>query len=102
MVPPVTMGEMGKRIEEYFQNMKPAGINARSVNSLLSQWDKKYIDFVKGVKAHDKDAADKLYHEFWNYLVTKSNDKRYRDYIRNNYLAASGIVLKKSKIPYIY
>lgn len=101
LVPSVTVEEMGKRIEEYFQNMKPAGINAKSVNILLKQWIERYTVFISGIKTDDNEAANKLYLEFRNFLATKNDDKRYREYIWNNYFARSGIVLKKSKIPYI-
>lgn len=82
--------------------MKPAGINTRSVNALLKQWIDKHTVFTNNVKPDDNEAANKLYLEFRNFLSTKNDDKRYREYIRNNYFAMSGIVLKKSKIPYIY
>lgn len=102
LVPPITMEKMGKKIEEYFQNMEHAGINTRSVNALLKQWIEKYTVFTNDVKPDDNEAANKLYLEFRNFLSTKNDDKRYKEYIRNNYFAMSGIVLKKSKIPYIY
>ncbi|MCM1231033.1 MAG: hypothetical protein NC489_12950 [Ruminococcus flavefaciens] len=102
-VPPISLVEMGKRMQRYFQDMKKESISSVKVNKWVRQWSDLY-DFITEDSATNPEETmlSRLYQEFKKYLGTISNDNICREYIRNNFLALSGIVLRKSRIPYIY
>lgn len=101
LVPSVSVENMKKRMESYFRDMQEAGISSEKVEGILKEWDERYADFEKYITT-DPDAVNRLYQEFRNFIQTKRNDKSYQEYIRNNFFASKGIVLRKSRIPYIF
>lgn len=102
LIPFVPLEEMGKRIRGYLEDIKMTGVVGKNGNSLLGRWELRYDKFIGGITDKDKDIAKRLYWEFKNFLWVECKDEGYREYIRNNFLAANGIILRKSKIPYIY
>lgn len=101
LVPSIPEEEMKKRIQGYFRDMQEAGIGREKVEDILKEWDERYAYF-KEYATTDSDLVNRLYQEFKIFIQTKSNDKTYQEYVRNNFFAPKGIVLRKSKIPYIF
>lgn len=102
LIPSVTTEEMGKRIRGYLEDIKVTGAVGKNENNLLGRWEQKYDKFIGGITDKDKNVVKRLYQEFKSFLWAECRDEKYKEYIQNNFLALSGIILRKSKIPYIY
>lgn len=101
-VPPISLKKMSKRIREYFHNIEEGVAGTTKKNELLDEWEEKYSNFAKDNPKNDRDTIKSLYNEFNAFIKRKGNEGMLQEYIRNNFLSLSGIILRKSKIPYIY
>lgn len=101
-VPVISLRKMSERIWEYFQNIDEGIVDSTQKKELSDEWEEKYNNFAKDNSKNDSDTIKSLYNEFNVFIERKGSEGIIREYIKNNFLSLSGIVLRKSKIPYIF
>lgn len=101
----ITEGDYWKRVEDYMKKV-PGVWNMNNCLNEITQLKLKIEGQKESAeKNFDKNQIYTLVHQTIN-AILQSDDQRISDeqksFFKENYFSVSGIVLKKSKIPYIY